>query len=86
MGKFDLQKYLAENKLIKEEEQPKKLPSEVITIQKYLEGSGKSSLKAINTPQELKSVLGIIFANMADTMKKNANALKVLDIINARLK
>jgi len=86
MEKFDLQKYLAENKLIKEEEQPKKLPAEVITIQKYLEGSGKSSLKAINTPQELKSVLGIIFANMADTMKKNANALKVLDIINARLK
>ena len=86
MEKFDLQKYLAENKLIKEEEQPKKLPSEVTTIQKYLEGGGKSSLKAINTPQELKSVLGIIFANMADTLKKNANALKVLDIINARLK
>ena len=72
--------------IIKEELPSKKEPSEVVTLKKYLEGSGSTSLKAINNQQELKSVLGIIFNNMADSMKKNSNAMKVLDIINARLK
>ena len=72
--------------IIKEELPAKKEPSEVVTLKKYLEGSGSTSLKAINNQQELKSILGVIFNNMADSMKKNSNAMKVLDIINARLK
>ena len=86
MENFDLKKYLAEGRLLKEELPAKKEPSEVIALKKYLEGSGSSSLKAINNQQELKSVLGIIFNNMADSMKKNSNAMKVLDIINSKLK
>jgi len=86
---FSLEESLRFQKLagiIKEELPSKKEPSEVVTLKKYLEGSGSTSLKAINNQQELKSVLGIIFNNMADSMKKNSNAMKVLDIINARLK
>lgn len=72
---------------ILKEEEGEKLKSEVTILKKYLEGAGKTALSQINNPEELKSVLNIIWNGMNDAFRENnaiANSLK--KIIDTKLK
>jgi len=64
----------------------KKAPIEVTNLIKYLQGTGKLSLSQINNPSELKQILDAIFTGISPAMMKNAGALSVKKVIDAKLK
>lgn len=71
--------------ILKEETPPES--SEVKTIQKYLEGTGKRALSQINKPIELKSVLTLIWNGMNESFRSNnAIAISLKKIIDAKIK
>jgi len=64
-----------------------KLPQEVVKLQKYLEGQGKSALSQINNPLELKNVLTLIWNGMNESFRKNNPiALSLKKIIDTKIK
>jgi hypothetical protein len=64
-----------------------KLPQEVVKLQKYLEGQGKSALSQINNPLELKNILTLIWNGMNESFRKNNPiALSLKKIIDAKIK
>ena len=61
--------------------------AEVITIQKFLEGAGKTPLSQISNPIELKNILTLIWNGMNDSFRtNNAIATSLKKIIDTRLK
>lgn len=67
--------------LIKEEDQK----MEVKRLTSYLQGPGKSSLGQINTVEELKAVLDLIWGGMGVALQKNPRAAVVKKLIDQRL-
>ena len=72
--------------ILKEEEvKGEQLKQEVITLKKYLEGTGKTALSQINSPEELKSVLNIIWSGMNESFQKNSVSIALKKIIDSKL-
>jgi hypothetical protein len=72
--------------ILKEEEvKGEKLKQEVLTLKKYLEGTGKTALSQINSPEELKSVLNIIWSGMNESFQKNPISISLKKIVDSKL-
>jgi len=76
-----------EIKTILKEETNTKQSIEVTTLQKYLEGQGKSALSQINNPIELKNILTLIWNGMNDSFRDNNQiAISLKKIIDTKIK
>jgi hypothetical protein len=74
-----------EIKKILQEDTPIESKPEVKKLITYLTNAGRISLEQINTPQELDSLLNVIWDGMNDTMKKNSKAIAIKRIIDSKL-
>jgi hypothetical protein len=76
-----------EIKTILKEETNTKQSIEVTTLQKYLEGQGKSALSQVNNPIELKNILTLIWNGMNDSFRDNNQiAISLKKIIDTKIK